>query len=254
MAHWLPILTFHAIDDRESDISLSPGLFRRAMARLRESGGRAVPLTQAASCVRQGLPFPDRAFVLTFDDGYESVYQEAFPVLRAYAWPATLFVVTGSPRALSDGVRLPTWQGRTMLTWGQIREMDRAGMEVGAHTQSHAHLMDLSEEEMAAELGGSKQVIERALGSTVQAFAYPYGEYDPRCRAMVSQHFRWAVTTAMGRITAQSDLYALPRLDTAYLRSERWFEWLLHPTFALYPQLRRIRAWVGQGRRSRPER
>jgi peptidoglycan/xylan/chitin deacetylase (PgdA/CDA1 family) len=254
MARWLPILTFHAIDEQESDISMSPGLFRRAMARLKASGGRAVALEEAAARVRQGLPFPRRAFVLTFDDGYESVYREAFPILQALGWPATVFLIAGSVSTFDDDARLPTWKERRMLSWGQVREMHRAGIAMGGHTQSHPHLTHLTEDEIAAELVGSKRAIEEALGSSIRSFAYPYGEYDPRCRAIASQHFGCAVTTAVDRITLQSDLYALPRVDTGYLRSEHWFEWLLQPSFVLYLQLRRpvqsLRAWTGRRRGS----
>jgi len=95
----LPILGFHRFEDQPSAISFSPGLFRRAMAELQERGFRAAPLAEAVDCLRQRKPFPDRAFILTFDDGYQTVYEEAFPCLQRHGWGATVFVTVGSPHA-----------------------------------------------------------------------------------------------------------------------------------------------------------
>lgn len=88
----LPILTFHALDEGPSVISFSPRLFRRGMARLHDSGYRTLSLLEAVDRLRRGAPFPNRPFVITFDDGYQSVYAEAFPVLQRYGMSATVFL------------------------------------------------------------------------------------------------------------------------------------------------------------------
>ena len=99
----LPVLTFHALDDRRSVISILPQVFRRGMARLHESGYRTLSLLAAVDCLRRGVSFPDRALVITFDDGYQTVYDEAFPVLQRYGMPATVFLTVGEKGATKSG-------------------------------------------------------------------------------------------------------------------------------------------------------
>src|SRR5262245_55267199 len=84
----LPVLTFHALEDRSAVISFPPREFRRGLGRLHARGYRALPLADVVACLRAGRPFPPRTLVLTFDDGYRSIYEEAFPVLRDYAMTA----------------------------------------------------------------------------------------------------------------------------------------------------------------------
>ena len=95
MSAWLPILTFHAIDDRPSVISLAPEVFRRGMAKLSKNGYRTLSLLETVDCLQRETPFPDRSLVITFDDGFHSVYKEAFPVLQRYGMSATVFLTVG---------------------------------------------------------------------------------------------------------------------------------------------------------------
>ena len=110
----LPILTFHAIDDELDVLSFSPRVFRRGMARLREGGYRTVSLLEVVDCLRRGVPFPDRSFVITFDDGYQSVYDEAFPVLQRYGMSATVFLTVGDTGMAGPDDRLPSLGGLSL--------------------------------------------------------------------------------------------------------------------------------------------
>ncbi len=127
MASSLPILTFHDLDERPSVISISPGVFQRSMKKLHESGYRTITLMEAVKCLNQGNPFPNRSFVVTFDDGYQSVYNEAFPVLQRYGMSATIFITVGKDKAVKPDSRLPSIDGRSMLNWREIREMNMEG-------------------------------------------------------------------------------------------------------------------------------
>ena len=80
----MPILTFHALDDQDFPISFPPNLFKRGLTRLNTKGYRTISLEQATEHARTGKPFPLRASVITFDDGYQSVYAEAFPLLQEF--------------------------------------------------------------------------------------------------------------------------------------------------------------------------
>jgi peptidoglycan/xylan/chitin deacetylase (PgdA/CDA1 family) len=221
VADTLPILTFHALEERRSATSFPPQLFRRGLARLHQAGYRTTNLVEVVECLRAGLPFPDRALVITFDDGYQTVYTEALPVLQRYGMSATVFLTTGlGPNAAPTG-RLPSLGGRTMLAWDEIRHMHRQGIDLGAHTCTHPDLTRLSPSQVEAEIGRSQAIVEDALGAPVACFAYPYGLHDERSRDILQQRFACACSAALGLITARSDPYALQRVDTYYLGTDR---------------------------------
>lgn len=178
MANSLPMLTFHALDDRPSVISFSPRVFRRGIAKLHENGYQTLSLLEAVDCLCRGASFPDRSFAITFDDGYQSVYDEAFPVLQRYGMSATVFLTVGEKRTAGSSRRFPSLEGRSMLNWGEIREMDRWGIDFGAHTLTHPNLTRLPLDAVKAEVCDSREIIEDALSAPVTSFAYPYGCYD----------------------------------------------------------------------------
>jgi peptidoglycan/xylan/chitin deacetylase (PgdA/CDA1 family) len=189
MTRSFPILTFHAVDDRPSVVSFPPTLFERGMARLHENGYRTLGLPQLIDHMQQGVPFPECSFAITFDDGYQSVYEQAFPILQHYGFSATVFLTVGENGNRAESERLPSMCERSMLSWHEIKEMQRGGITFGAHTLTHPDLTRLSLAELNSQVYDSKAVIEDTLGSDVTCFAYPYGRYDKRCRDVVSRHF-----------------------------------------------------------------
>jgi peptidoglycan/xylan/chitin deacetylase (PgdA/CDA1 family) len=236
----LPILTFHALDDEPAVTSFSPRMFRRGMARLHENGYRTLRLSEAEDCLRNRRSFPSRSIVITFDDGYQSVYKEALPVLRDYAMGATVFLTVGETPAAKLGDRLPSLSGRSMLSWAEIREMSKVKIDFGAHTLTHPDLTRLPADRVEAEICRSKAVIEDALGDPVRCFAYPFGRYDQRSREIVQRHFACACSDKLGLTTRDSDLYALERVDAYYLRTDRLFDLMLTRWFPWYVRARSV--------------
>lgn len=223
MANSLPVLTFHAIDDQRSIISFSPELFERGMVRLHHNGYRTLSLLEVVERLDRGLLFPEDSFVITFDDGYQSVYDHAFPVLQRYGLSATVFLSVGHNGLKSDSERLPSLCERPMLSWREIKEMHRSGVVFGAHTLTHPDLTRLPLAELNSQVYESKAVIEDTLGSDVTCFAYPYGRYDKRCRDVVSRHFLCACSDKLGFVRPSSDPYAVECVDTYYVQSETLF-------------------------------
>ncbi len=234
----LPILTFHAIEEQSSVISFPPGLFRRGMAKLHENGYRTISLLEAVDRLRSKEYFPERSFVITFDDGYKSVYEEAFPVLKRYHMLATVFVTVGEEGIAGSGARLPPFEGRSMLSWQEIREMQRGGIEIGAHTCTHPDMTRLPIEQVRSEVIHSKVILEDALGVSVSSFAYPYGRYDSRAQEIVKQFFACACSDRLGQMSSKSDPYALKRVDAYYLRTDRLFDLMLTRMFPVYLRTR----------------
>lgn len=242
----LPILTFHALDERRAVCALPPRVFRRSIERLRASGRRGIAVDEVADRVRRGLALPPAAMAITFDDGYRSVYEVAFPILRAAGLTATVFLTVGPPNARGD--RLPSLQGRTMLGWSEIREMHRHGVSFGAHTLTHPDLTRLATADVDREMRTSKAIIEDRLGAAVSCFAYPYGRHDERSRALARELFASACSDALGLVRSGSDPWALERVDAYYLRTDRRFAVAIGRWLPLYLRLldvpRRLRRRV----------
>lgn len=251
MAASLPVLTFHALDERQSVISFSPELFRRAVEKLYENGYRTISLAEALESLNRGGPFPDRSFVITFDDGYRSVFDEAFPVLEKYGMSATVFLTVGDDTKPGADKRLPSLNGLHMLAWKEIKEMQKGGIDFGAHTLTHPDLTTLPFDSVEYEIRKSKEIIEDALGTAVPLFAYPYGKYDDRSLEVAGSCFLGACSDRLGLLTCKSGLYTIERVDAYYLRSERLFDLMLTRFFPLYIQAcsipRRIRRAVKVG-------
>ena len=239
MVNSLPILTFHAVDDLRSIISFPTQLFQHGMARLHDKGYRTLSLLELIDCMRSGVPFPERSLAITFDDGYQSVYQHAFPILQRYGFSATVFLTVGK-RSGRGSDRLPSMCDRSMLSWGEIREMQRSGIEFGAHTLTHPDLTRLSFELAESEICDSKAIIEDVLSTPAASFAYPYGRYDSRCHEIVSRHFACACSDRLGLVRLISDPYAVERVDTYYLKSERLFSSLFADWFSCYVWARAV--------------
>lgn len=234
MAASLSILTFHAVDDTPSVIAFPPSLFRRGLQMLSRTGFRTIPLTEAIECINRRELFPDRAFVITFDDGYESVYRHALPVLRDLNFSATVYLTTGTNATGRFDKRLPSLENRLMLSWGEIHEMQKYAIEFGAHTLTHPDLTKLSRQQIELEIGDSKKRIEDATGAQVSSFAYPFGRFDDRSREIARQYFANACSDKLGIAGVKSDIYALERVDAYYLRSEKAFNLLPTRFFSSY--------------------
>ena len=236
----LPILTYHSLDESGSVISVSPGVFAEQMRFLHEAGISTISLPAAAEALR-GWRAPARAVVLTFDDGFENFYEQAYPVLRRYGLTATIFLVTdycgkdnfwpGQPAHVAR---------RPLLSWAQVKEMSEAGMSFGAHSRTHPDLTRLSSGDAEWEIAASKRAIEQILDRPVESFAYPYGAYDEPVKRLTAAHFPLACSTTLDFVTPGSDLLALERLDMYYLRNPRHFQRLLSGDARTYIRLRRL--------------
>lgn len=234
----LPILMFHSIDDGRSPICFPQELFKIAMARLHQNGYKALGLSNAALQLSQGSLQP-RSVVLTFDDGDQSVYERAWPVLQEYAMTATVFLLPESYTGTID--RPPReFEGRRLINRRQVLEMSKAGVEFGAHTLTHPDLRRLSLDQIEREVYQSKVLMHEMLGVSVSSFSYPYGGYDSRCRQIVKRHFACACTDHLALAGAKDDLHKLPRVDAYYLRHERLIEIMFASSFPWYLLARAI--------------
>jgi len=190
----MTILCYHAVDpDWEAPLAVRPEAFAGQMEWLLASR-RVLPLDEVARTAMAGGD--RRSVAVTFDDGFESVYEHAFPVLARLRIPATVFLVarTVEGDATVDWVRGPATGVRT-LDRAQILEMRRAGIRFGSHSFRHADLPALSPEACEADLRLSREVLEGVFGEPIDSLAYPRGLHDPAVRRAADRAgFRVAFT------------------------------------------------------------
>lgn len=192
-ASGITILTYHRVgggspDERDLDtaafVSQLEVLDRTDVISLDEASRRL-----ASGDRRPGV-------VLTFDDGFADVYDNAWPLLRDRGLPFTLFLASGYV-----GARM-RWEGSTAkadgaaLTWDQIAELSASGLcTVGNHTHRHVPPDQLTTDEFDA----CSAAIEQHLGVRPQHFAYPWGVSVPGLEGELRRRFRTAATGVVGR-------------------------------------------------------
>ncbi|MBM3251226.1 MAG: polysaccharide deacetylase family protein [Candidatus Omnitrophica bacterium] len=196
------VLLYHSIDNIPEGndpykINLKPDLFAEQMVVLNR--------------------IRERSLVLTFDDGFENFFYNAFPVILKYNMSAIVFVTTDFINEKFTSERLTGNKARlSPLSWGQLREMAGRGIEIGSHTLTHLDLSRLNNEMLYREISESKKIIEDNIGKKVKYFAYPYGARDTfneNIKQMVKDSgYEKAYTNIMGFNNRNSDLYALRRI------------------------------------------
>lgn len=190
----VPILMYHHVCPVSIGCGLGlrvrPSDFDAQMRYLSEHGYHAITLGELVKNIRGGGKIPNSPIVITFDDGYDDVYQYAFPILRKYGFTATVFLV-------SSWLDYP---GKyKVLSWEQARIMSEYGIEFGSHTLSHPNLLQLPTYKAKEEISESRAALERHLGKPVIVFAYPFGLFNRDIKSFVEQAgYVAAVTTIQG--------------------------------------------------------
>jgi len=209
----MTILCYHAVDpDWHSPLSVPPDVLR-AQCRWLTRNRRVVALGQAVA-LGERSSIPGGMCVLTFDDGFASVYEHALPVLREERLPATVFIVAATLTAQGqpvDWVDDPPSHTLRTLTLEQLLEMREAGVGIGSHSWAHRNLVDLGDGECIAELRDSRELLEDLLRQPVPFFAYPRGLHNARVRTL-TQQAGYTHGFALPEAWEPRGPYALPRV------------------------------------------
>jgi peptidoglycan/xylan/chitin deacetylase (PgdA/CDA1 family) len=171
------------------------------------NGYHPIRLMDLGYALASGAPLPEKPIVLTFDDGYVDFYQNALPRLKIYRLPATVFV-------------LPQWTDENRpgyLTWSQMGEIARAGIEIGSHGPDHSDLVLVQRRsltQLEEHVRGSKQTIELRLGIPVKTFNYPSGSYNARVIQAVqaSGYLAAVITDSQGMRQTSDKPFELKRI------------------------------------------
>ncbi len=207
------ILQYHRFDDiRYPSTSISMKLFRQQIEYLVQHHYNVLPLSKVVTALRENKMLPDKTVVISIDDAYQTVYTNAYPLLKKYHLPFTLFVNS-----------LPIiHESQNYLTWDEMREMGKNGAEFANHTYSHQYLVRDNiensknyENYVTNEIQKCEIKIEKELGKKVctapKMLAYPFGEYDAKLMALVQKLGYVGIAQNSGPISSESNFMALTR-------------------------------------------
>jgi len=202
----VPILVYHSIapthpgqNKEQRLLDVDTGVFRQQMDYLVANKYNVVPLSEVVDAVQGRGSVPPNSVAITFDDGWLSQYEHAVPILEQLHFPATFFVVTHQ-----------VGQGTLFMGLDELKALQKAGMTLASHTQTHPDLTKVSAEQLHDEVVGSRQDMQRMFGVTTDLFAYPYGAWNSRVAAEVQgAGYRAARALGGGIANGSADEYAL---------------------------------------------
>ncbi len=209
------ILTYHSVDDSGSPISIDRETLARHANWLATGPVPVLPLSEVVA-----TDASRDAIALTFDDGFRSFAEDAWPILKEHGLPATVFVVTDHVGRTNrwGGEDVPSIPELPLLGWEELGRLAEEGVDLGAHSRTHPDLTRILPERIAEELESSLEAIERETGNRPASFAYPYGRVGPRVLEEARRVFELACTTELAIFPVSPDPHLLPRLDTFYYR------------------------------------
>jgi peptidoglycan/xylan/chitin deacetylase (PgdA/CDA1 family) len=209
-------LCYHRFEEKPKDaMAVTPAAFEAQMQALKESGFTVIPMQDFLAWRRGERSIPEKSCLISIDDGYRSGYDVAWPILKKYEYPFTMFIYT----AFVKGGALA---GGGSLSWAELAELRDAGVDIQSHTVNHQSLrlkkgkfqnqFATHEEWLQSEIAGSKQQLESRLGISVNVLAYPYGIHSEQVRALaLAAGYEAAFTTYGQRLTYHSPADQLGR-------------------------------------------
>jgi len=202
----VPILVYHSVapthpgqNKEQRLLDVDTAMFRQQMYYLVANKYNVVPLSAVVDAIQGRGSVKPNSVAITFDDGWLSQYQNALPILEQLHFTATFFIITRQ-----------VGLGTAYMGLDQLKALQRAGMTIASHTQTHPDLSKLSVAQLRNEVVGSRQDLQRMLGVNTDLIAYPYGCWSNRVAAAVkAAGYRAARALGGGISNGSSDEYAL---------------------------------------------
>jgi peptidoglycan/xylan/chitin deacetylase (PgdA/CDA1 family) len=241
------VLAYHAIAHLEDDpvlarYTVAPEAFAAQLEMLEQHGWRFVDVDALLAAVRDGVALPERAVLLTFDDGYAHLLTTVSPVLSERRIPSVVFAVAGQVGGTNEWDQHHGAGTLELLDADGLRAVTAHGAEIGSHCVSHRWLTRISAEDVESELVRSADVLE-ALGlPRPRVLAYPFGGWNPSIAETARRcGYAAAFTIDAGAARPGTPLYALPRIQV--LASDTPWRLLVRVTAAGWPATARRIVW-----------
>jgi peptidoglycan/xylan/chitin deacetylase (PgdA/CDA1 family) len=205
------VLIYHHFGvDKYPTTNVSVERFREQMVYLAANNYRVIPLAELVEALHSHKPLPPKAVVITIDDGYISVYRNAWPILKTFGYPFTVFIN-------GDSIERDY---ANYMSWAEVREMRQSGVDFQDHSYSHNHMADLPpgitepeyQQWLREDLKKNAAAIYAQLGAKPQFFAVPYGEYNQQLIEAARQlGYEAVLTQDPGSISQATDPFLIPR-------------------------------------------
>ncbi|GGW91012.1 polysaccharide deacetylase family protein [Alteromonas halophila] len=205
------LIYHHVAKDTPASTSVTPDTFKKHMAFLDENYN-VLSLKEVMPSLKAGEALPDRTVVITFDDGFANILENAHPVLREYGFPYTVFINPGE-----------IGSNPSQLTWQQVQKMQEEGAIFANHTLNHMHMLEKSAEErddawlvrVWDNVAQAEEKLKEKTGESLKYLAYPFGEFNQALADKVTQEGYTGFAQHSGAVGPHSNFAALPRFPAA---------------------------------------
>ncbi|MDH3335280.1 MAG: polysaccharide deacetylase family protein [Rhodospirillaceae bacterium] len=181
--------------------------FEQHLQELKTGGYNVIALGDIVSAIKTGTALPEKTTAITIDDAYLSVYTEAFPLLKKFGFPFSVFVSTDAVDRADSGAY------KRYMTWAQLKEIENHPLgTIASQTASHLHMIDSTDLVIRRDLERSQARFEEKLGIKPNIIAYPYGEFSSQVISIVRDvGFVAGFGQHSGAFGASDNIYTLPR-------------------------------------------
>jgi len=205
------VLIYHRFgDDRYPTTNVPTDRFKEQMEYLNKNNYQVISLQDLIFSIKTQQPLPEKAVVITIDDGYKSVYDVAWPILESYGYPFTVFLY----------VKATDKNYKDILSWSDVKKMKATGVDFQDHSYSHHRFGDwpksMDESQYRAwiheDLMKSSRILSEQLGEKPRFFAIPYGEYNSIVlEEALSIGYEAIMSQDPGSVSLDSDVMLIPR-------------------------------------------
>ena len=185
---------YHSVSTEDDKMSVRKDTFYKQMKLMIKLGFQSIKLENIIKNDNK------KSFVITFDDGYESVYKNALPILKELKLSAICFFVVNNIGGFN------TWDNHKknfrqekIMDEKQIKQWINSGNDIGSHSLDHKNLCKLNYEDKINQIAKSKDFFKQKFNFHVKSFAYPFGQYDNTCLEITKKNYDYAVTTKRAR-------------------------------------------------------
>jgi peptidoglycan/xylan/chitin deacetylase (PgdA/CDA1 family) len=214
-----PILVFHHIKTPSrflgklaKNFFIDSDQFEKILQDLLKNNYQVVFVSEMADYIRKGDKLPTNIIAITFDDGSEDFYTNAYPILAKYNIKSSVYPIVGA-------------HTENFLSAEQIIELDKSGLvEFGSHTWSHQYLTRLKKEDQHRELKSGKDYLEKLLNKKIETLCYPFGLYDKELEQMamglgftIGLKYNYSFWQAPANLMEMSRLGVMPGVDVIKL-------------------------------------
>jgi peptidoglycan/xylan/chitin deacetylase (PgdA/CDA1 family) len=224
----IPILMYHSIGiGRFNPYVVSTDRLNKDMQYLKKNGFTTLSTDELYDFMVKNKPVPKKSVLITFDDGYEDNYTNAYPILKKFNFKATIFVITG----YID-------KGNRYLSSSQLKEMQRNGIDIESHTNLHDKLGNDSYSVQLKTLKISKEYIEKTLNKRVRYISYPYGSYNLNTlKAVQAAGYEMAFTTKGRWANISNGILSLDRVFISGFHHSYSFQTRVNHSWFLFEYL-----------------